>query len=181
MAENDQTKVCPLCAETIKVAAKLCPFCQSRQSRFTLLEGEIVGAVVGLILLVALTVLGSRLFPDEPPDSDFARHRAELPVGRTIVESVGMKPRFWLTGYVTNTGNRPWRVHEMEVRFLDSQGNLLDVQHPDFNKTQAFVVQPNQEHAFRIQLDSLIPTNSRAVHIVRVQTATDGRRSYDPN
>jgi hypothetical protein len=180
---TSETKVCPHCAETIKAAAKICPYCQSRQGRFVTLTHKLSAALVGLTLLAALGFLSIWSFSDnadETRDSGFARYRDKLPVVRTVLEPVGKKPEFWLTGYVANKNGRPWRVHKLEVRFLDQHGNLVDVQHPEFNKYEAFVVQPNQEHAFRIKLDKQSHTSTGIVHSVRVQTATDGREHYDP-
>jgi hypothetical protein len=36
MGDASQTKTCKLCAESIKAAAKVCPFCQAHQGRFAL-------------------------------------------------------------------------------------------------------------------------------------------------
>ena len=47
---------------------------------------------------------------------NFVRHRSELRVLRTSLEREKKKPEFWLTGYVTNSGNYPWRVRELELR-----------------------------------------------------------------
>ena len=184
MAENEQTKVCPLCAETIKVAAKICPFCRSRQSRFTVIKGELAGAFMVIVLLGLLIAANSLLFPDDSDlasERDFVRHRNELRVVRTTLEVVGKQMQFWLSGFVTNNGDRPWRVHELEVQFLDSQGNLLDVQHRTFNQMNAFVVQPNSEHAFRIDLYNVSSSVTGVVQKVRVESATDGRKNYDPD
>lgn len=184
MNVHDDTKVCPLCAETIKAAAKLCPYCRSRQSRFAVLKGELTGALPALVLLIALLLLSQWPFPDETDESSgrgFARHRSELIIVRTTLELIGAKRDYWLTGYVTNKGTRPWRLHELEARFVDAQGSMVDVQHPEFKKSEAFVVQPGREHAFRIQLDSRGHTNTGGLHVVRVQIATDGRKPYDPD
>jgi hypothetical protein len=82
------------------------------------------------------------------------------------------KPEFWLSGYITNTGNYPWRVQELEVRFMEGKSNLVDVRHPEI--AEKFVVQPHQEQAFRVGLGTLVLTNSSLVARVRVQAATDG-------
>ena len=114
------------------------------------------------------------VFPEDVPSGgrSFARHRDDLRVLRTSLEREKKKPEFWLTGYVTNSGNYPWRVHELELRFLDAQGNLLDVRHPTIS--DPFVVPPGGEGAFRVELGEVVFTNSGVVHQVRVQRATDG-------
>jgi RNA polymerase subunit RPABC4/transcription elongation factor Spt4 len=184
MAENEQTKICPLCAETIKAAAKVCPFCQSRQSRFTVIKGELTGVFIVIVLLGGLIAMGSWLFPDESDSAsgrDFVRHRGELPVVRTTLETAEMGEQFWLSGFVTNKGDHPWRVLGLEVRFVNAQGKLLEVQHREFDKINAFAVQPNSEHAFRIRLYNVPSSVTGVVQSVRVESATDGRKYYDPN
>jgi hypothetical protein len=173
MGDVSQTKTCPLCAETIKAAAKLCPFCQARQGRFTLWREQLGQLVAGLSLAVLSGLACFWVFPDTPASGrNFARHRDELRVLRTSLERVKKKPEFWLMGYVTNSGSYPWRVHELELRFLDAQGNLLDVRHSAL--FDSFVVPPRGESAFRVEFGELVFTNSGVVHQVRVQTATDG-------
>ncbi len=178
------TKVCPLCAETIKAAAKVCPHCQSRQGRFAILKGEIAGTLVLLALLAIVAFLLDRIFSDESDwnlYTGFALHRQDLQVVRTALGPGPRQSEYWLMGYVTNRGERPWRVHELEVRLQDPQGHLVDVRHPELGKEEAFVVQPGQEHAFRVTLDTLTRTNALNVSNVRVQIASDGRQRYDPS
>jgi hypothetical protein len=181
MAENEQTKVCPLCAETIKAAAMICPFCRSKQTRHALLRQEllIAGPVTVLIILAVFAI--SWFVPDEEGAGgrSFVGHRSDLVVLNTLLDRAGSKPGFWMTGVVTNEGEYSWRVNEFEVRFLDQQGNLLDVRHPDV--TDSFVVQSRQEHGFRVALGGLAFTNKNVTHQVRVQLATDGDRPLKPN
>ena len=104
----------------------------------------------------------------------FAGHRNDLVVLSTSLDRAGAKADNWLTGVVTNRSEYPWRVQELEVRFLDERGHLLDVRHPEVK--DLFVVQPRQEHGFRVELNTLAFTNNNITHQVRVQMATDGTR-----
>jgi RNA polymerase subunit RPABC4/transcription elongation factor Spt4 len=52
MAEGIESKVCPSCAETIKAAAKVCPFCRSKLDRWAHYR-ELLIAAPGLIVAVA--------------------------------------------------------------------------------------------------------------------------------
>lgn len=116
------------------------------------------------------------LFPDDfrSEGRNFAPYRAQLVVVRTSLERGQKKNEFWLSGYITNTGNYPWRMQELEVRFMEGEGKLVDVCHPEMS--EKFVVQPHQEQAFRVALGTLALTNKGIVARVRVQTATDGNR-----
>jgi hypothetical protein len=181
VSENEPTKACPLCAETIKSAAKICPFCRTRQSRFVLLQDEIAGAVVALMWIAIIAAICEWVFPEERAvnSRNFAYHKNDLAVVRTSWEDRPKSSDFFLTGFVTNRGAHPWRVRELEVRFLDDKSNLLDVRRRDVS--EPFVVQSHQEHAFRIGLSNLAFTNSGVNRQVRVQMAFDGDRPAKPD
>jgi hypothetical protein len=174
-------KVCPLCAEPIKAAAKVCPFCRASQTRLAL-WGPHLGVGFSACLMLACVGLACYwLFPDvfHPEGRKFAPDRAQLVVARTSLERDQKRPEYWLNGYITNTGNYPWRVEELEVRFTEGEGKLVDVCHPEV--TEKFVVQPHQEQAFRVGLGALAHTNSGIAAKVRVQAATDGNFPPKPN
>lgn len=181
MSDSSDTKICPLCAETIKTAAKVCPFCRSKQGRYALWRQELTIAVTGLALVITAIVMIAWFAPEEKGvgGRSFAGNRNDLVVLNTTLHVPDAKPAFWLTGVITNRGQYPWRVHELEVRFVDQRGNLLDARHPDVK--ELFVVQPRQEHGFRVELGGLAFTNGNVTHQVRVQTATDGDRPLKPD
>jgi len=166
-------KVCPLCAELIKAAAKVCPFCRASQTRWAHWGPSLgVGfSVLTMLALVGLVCVWA--FPDilHLEGRDFAPHRAELAVARTSLERDPTKPGLWLNGYVTNSGTYPWRVLELEVRLMEGEGKLADVRQPRIS--DPFVVQPHQERAFRVGLDRVRFTNLNASAKVRVLAASD--------
>lgn len=181
MAENEPTKVCPFCAETIKAAAKVCPYCRSQQVRYALWRQELTLGVPALILIVVVIGMIAWNAPDEKGvgGRSFAGHQNDLVVKNTSLGRDPTKPDFWLSGVITNRSEFPWRVHRLEVRFLDERGALLDVRHPNVN--DLFVVLPGQEHGFRADLGDLAFTNSDVTRQVFVRIATDGNRLWRPD
>jgi hypothetical protein len=178
MADNESTKVCRFCAETIKAAAKVCPFCRSKQGRFALWRQELLIGIPSVLFIFGAIAILAWFAPEEKGvgGRSFAGHRRDLVVLNTSLDRVGAKPDMWLTGTVTNRGQYPWRIHELEVRFLDERGNLVDVSHPEVE--DLFVVQSHQEHAFRAELNWSVSTNNNITHQVCVQMATDGDRPF---
>jgi len=181
MTDGDTTKVCPLCAETIKAKARVCPYCRAPQSRYALwLQNTFVFVPVIAVVIVAVFILSKFApVPDDFEGLGFKVHRNDLAVSGTHMVSEGASPNLWMTGVVTNRGSHSWRVQELEVRFLDGQGKLLDVSHPQAK--DSFVVGAGQDTAFRIRLYRPAFTNDSVVRQVRVQLATDGDRPPKPN
>lgn len=175
---NVDSRVCPFCAETIKAAATICPFCQSRFSMFARWGVGGLHAVIGLLFVLMFVWVEWYFGPDEPTATDrrFARDRDRLHIVRTVWEREGSsgRPEFWLTGYVTNAAPRSWRIHELEVRLLGSRNEIIDVRQASVKPP--FVVHPGHEHAFRARFGEIIETNRLAEYRVRVQLASDGNR-----
>ena len=171
---GEATKLCPLCAETIKPAAKICPYCQTRQNRWSLRSQEIA-ALISMLVPLAIAA-GLLAWVNEDPASEgtrFARHRRELSVGKLALDWAGARGEPALLGVVTNAGSHPWRVEELEVRFADARGNFFDAL--QLGMREPFVVEPSQDHAFRVSLGPLHWTNVAVTAQARVQSATDGR------
>ena len=136
-------KVCPLCAESIKAAAKVCPFCRAPQTRLAHCGPYLGVSVSALVMLAVVGLACLWLFPDafRSEGRSFAPYRAQLVVAQTLLERDHRKPEFWLSGYITNIGNYPWRVLELDVRLMEGDGKLVDVYHPVIS--EKFVVQPH--------------------------------------
>ena len=108
MGDESQTKICPLCAETIKAAAKVCPYCQASQKRFALWRKDSLPLLSAVLFTAFLGAVCIWVFPDDVASTgpSFPRHREDLQVLRTSLERSKKKPEYWLTGYVTNSGGR---------------------------------------------------------------------------
>lgn len=168
-----------MCAETIKAQAKLCPHCRTRQGRHVVLRQELLFAGASIILLIVAFVAIKSWWPEEGADGgrSFAGHESDLVVLESVLTNDPARGIWWLTGVVSNRGTWPWRVHELEVRFIDDGWRLLDARHADVKG--AFVVLPGQTHGFRVPLGELSFTNGSVTRQVRVQVASDGTRARD--
>jgi hypothetical protein len=174
-----ETKVCRGCAETIKAAARVCPFCQSRQGRFKYWSLDLGLLALAAIYIGLLIVFTAKLFPEEKNriELTFGRYRSDLGVDRVAWDRPTSKPEFWLSGFVTNKADRPWRIHELEVSLLDDGGNARDVRHLAIR--EPFVVHSGQEHAFRACFGSVIETSQLSRCRVRVRLGSNGTRPFE--
>ena len=178
MNGEPETKICPLCAETIKAAARVCPFCRSRQKWWTIWSYE---CFAGLTVVVFFAVLIAILWQFAPDDEEgggrkFSGHRRDLVVLQPLLSQVASNEPVWVTGSVTNQGNYPWRIDRMEIRLLEPGGAVVDVQQSGVE--DPFVVLPQQDHAFKVRLRELVSTGRPLAPEVTIQHATDGDLSF---
>jgi hypothetical protein len=154
MNEAAGTKVCPFCAETIKAAAKVCPFCQRRLTKFALQQQDLSTVFVGLLLIGSW--IGFAIWADnhfDPSEQNFAAHRNELEVLQTSIEQARQTPSEWVDGLETNAAlQKSLNAHvgaaagfskipaSLEVRFVDSDGNLLNKHEAESN---VMIVKPD--------------------------------------
>jgi hypothetical protein len=172
---DEARRECPFCAEPIKIAAKICPHCQSRLVRHGLLRQELLAGVplvVMIVLFAAFSYWAERLTAPKPGRNTTA-YRQELQVNRVQLSAPDHRSAAVLTGWITNQGTRFWRVHSLEVRFLNPDGSLLDVREPTM--PESFVAPPGEETAFRVALKGLPEAVLAARIQARVNEASVGQ------
>jgi len=180
MSNEQAIKTCRMCYQQIDKRARRCPYCGTAQSLwahpligFIPAAALMAAVMIALGMMIRLTVVG--VFGRGEP---FAGHRGEL----EVVESdrfFGKDSRGIETvtgvGIIRNNGSIPWRDVSVEVRFLDSQGRLLDTAMDyGFNRT----VMPNDDSAFKASASLRKPQEEYASHKVFVCGAVDARSNW---
>ena len=176
MAENESTKVCPHCAETIKAAAVVCPHCRYWQKKWSLYNPK----VLTLLGIVVMTVyfIGVGIFMDKVfgPKRDFAEFRDQIVVVDSQVSHRMWSSNIWVAvvGVVTNRSDAGWKNVGMEAQFFDKSGTLVDTIAAD-GDYRGFAVLPHGEAAFKIEGKATKPQSEYASCKVFVRMAKDIR------
>jgi hypothetical protein len=171
--DTTNSRTCPFCAESIKREAKVCPRCRQwltlRSIRNPAISVWIYGlphlaiyALVGMLILTALNRL-------QNPKPDYTAFVNSLRVTESRMNwaetSSGL--HIYVTGILTNQSEFAWRDIELECRFLDTNGQLVDAAHPHV----ALTIQPHDDTAFRAVVTPSHATNDYASFRLLVSTA----------
>ncbi|HTV40387.1 MAG TPA: hypothetical protein VMF08_07420 [Candidatus Sulfotelmatobacter sp.] len=171
MVETEQTKVCPLCAETIKAAAKVCPYCRKSQRRWTVLSQYDFGAILVILIILWSLHFSERILYHE---RDFGLDRDKVQVTSFHVAPVKelLGTNLIMVGVLTNGSGYSWRIQDFQVRYLDKDRQLLGVSEPF---SEAFTVLPGTDHSFRLNLFSPKSVPNYDTCLVQVVSASDPR------
>src|SRR5450756_207780 len=182
MAENEQSKVCPFCAETIKTAAVFCPHCRFAQPRTKwsirnnpqLLQ-SVASVFFALAIFGAISGLGYFLSNLIGPKRDFAPYQSQIAVLNSEVSFRMSDSNLMVSvvGVVTNQTEFAWKNVGLEARLFDKDGKLIDVIQAGDSSYGGVVVLPHAEAGFKIQSRATKNETEYAAHKVLVTTAKD--------
>jgi hypothetical protein len=152
MAENEQTKVCPLCAETIKAAARVCPHCRYWQKQWSFRSpavSVIFFVAVCFVVLFYLDAFYGQLFGQK---RDFTPYQNQITIvnSETSFRIANSNLMVSVIGVVTNQTAFGWKNIGMEAQFLDGNGKMIDVIVAD-GGYWGFTVLPHSEASFKIE------------------------------
>jgi uncharacterized protein (UPF0212 family) len=181
MAENEQTKVCPHCAETIKMAAVVCPHCRYWQRKWSLHNPKVLGAL-GLVVMTAY-IVGVGIFTDKVFGSkeQFATYRNEITIvnsqlsQRISVSGCESNVNVYVTvvGTLTNHSDIAWKDVGVEAQFLDKSGKQFDAITVNADGYRGVTVLPHGEAAFKIEGKAARPESDYGAYKVIVRWAKD--------
>jgi hypothetical protein len=168
MTETEQTKVCPLCAETIKAAAKVCPFCRKIQKRGFFISRWDILAIATMLLFLGIIILLFNLFSS---GRNFSSSKDKLLVlnSQLGIESSLDTTNVVVSGVLTNASDYAWNVGEFEIRFFDESGKIIDMD----SGSGGFTVLSHSDHSFNLALFSRKSIPKHASFNVLVRSAND--------
>ena len=178
MSETEQTKVCPLCAETIKAAAKVCPHCRFWQKKWSLQNPQTIQSIGAILVVILITaaIMGLGIFFDHlvGPKRDFAPYQSQITVvsSATSFRMVGSNLMVSVVGIVTNQGEFGWKDLGLEAQLFDKDGKLIDLIPAD-GDYRGITVFPHSEAGFKIESKATKNEPDYATHQVYVRGAKD--------
>jgi hypothetical protein len=180
MAETEQTKVCPLCAETIKAAAKVCPHCRHWQPRKWSFDNpallqSLASLVIAAAIFGAIAGLGYFLEHLIGPKRDFAPYQNQIKVTSSEAgfRMFGSNLTVFVVGTLTNQTDFAWKNLGLEARLFDKDGKLIDVIQASDSSYNGVVVLPHAEAGFKIQSKATKDESDYVTNKVFVGTAKD--------
>lgn len=178
MTDNEQTKICPLCAETIRAAAKVCPHCRRPQKRRFFISDHETHAIGALLFFIAAAFLALWFFTTgrrySPEKHIITVLSAEFGVETTSYQTNEIETNVIVSGVLTNASEYSWKLTGFEVRFLDAAGKTVDVGKGG-SEYLDLIVLPHSDHAFHV---SLFPMKTVPTHAGSMVTVTE---ASDPN
>lgn len=173
----ENQKTCPFCAEQIRQTAKLCPRCRQwltlrsiRHPVICMLIGVLPLLLGAALFIVTISRMFDNIGNPGPYYSAFASPLTILESNMNWAEtSSGL--RIYLTGVLTNESFQAWKDVEVECRFYDRTGNLIDAA----NGLTRFTVLPESDSAFRVSVTPSRATNDYAGYRVSVSNARNAK------
>ena len=170
MAENVQTKVCRLCAETIKVEAKVCPYCCGSQKRFFYISQYNLQAISAVFFFLASLFLVFWIFGTS---RQYSPNLHEITVLSTQlgVEANSDRTNVVVSGVLTNASNYSWKLTGFQIRFFDAAGKTIEVGNAGSEYMNLNVL-PHSDLSFHLSLYSFIKI---PIHASCKMTVTEAR------
>ena len=173
-SEAIETKPCAMCAEPIRVAARVCPYCRRFQPRWPKLTEWM--ALLPLLALGILFVGGvawiSHIFSR---GRDFEPFRNQIVVQTSDMHFGRMTNGNYISaiGSLHNESPYAWKEIRLEVQYYDKDGRLIDTR---AESSYGEVLPAGGTQTFRIRALADKPEPSYASHKVFVRSAKDSRK-----
>jgi hypothetical protein len=177
---NSPRRTCPFCAEDIGAAAKVCPRCRQWLTWRSVRHPAVLMCLTALPLMLLLSTLGAVLMKAVNQFWNPAPYYTEFPDTLQVLESqmhwVQTKEglRIFVTGILTNTGPTNWRGIEMDCRFYNAAGTMVDAA----NARPYLTIGAHDDSAFRAAVVPGVSSNEYQSFKLSVSTARNARSLF---
>jgi len=179
-----ETKVCPLCAETIKAAAKVCPHCRHPQSKWAFANPKISSSLWAIAGLTVWVIVGVFTYQGERklfgPKEQFTDYHNQVTVVSSDFSFRVSGSNLWVTvvGTLTNRSEIGWKDLGVEAQFFDKSGRLIDAIAASGSDYRDLVILPHGEAAFKIETRAARPEGEYDTCKPTVRWARDGESVF---
>ena len=174
MREGEETKVCPLCAESIRAAAKVCPHCRHWLKKWSLLNPNVAMPLYAVVFLTLICLMGVFIENMFGPKRQFAEHQKEVFVTGSEFShrTSGSNSYVTVVGRLTNSSDVGWKSVMVEAQFFDKAGRLIDAIPAEVDY-RGVTVLPHGIAAFKIETKAATTESNYATHKAFVRSARD--------
>jgi hypothetical protein len=172
---EDKFKICPYCAEQVKAAAKVCPRCRQWLCIFSLRNPATLISATALCFFLLMTYLILGVHRAFDLGMDFSPYRNQISVVEsrmdlgTILRNNINEPCVYVVAVITNQTDKAWRGVDVEARFFDKAGKLIDVGQGQYYDT----LYPQTDGALRIKAGMLRPVTDYDSYKLYIGSAAD--------
>lgn len=174
MSDSVETKPCEDCAEPIRIAAKVCPYCRRLQPPWRIKkqwESWLSLAFVvsmGLGGMIWLNLLFS-------PGRDFEKFKSQIVIVNSEMHYTQMTNGNFIStiGQIRNDSPYAWKDIQMEVQYINKDGKMIDTR---TENCYGEIIPAGETQAFRIRGPADKPETEYSTQKVIVRSAKDSKK-----
>jgi hypothetical protein len=174
MNEGVETKPCAFCAEPIRVAARVCPYCRNLQPRWrSKKQLEAWGSLVMLLIMGCGFMFSIHLLFG--PGRDFEPFQNQIKIINSEMHfSQTTNGNFISTiGQIRNDSSYAWKDLQLEVQYFDKDAHMIDTRTEDH---YGEIIPAGATQAFRLRGPADKPESAYSIQKVFVRSAKDSSK-----
>jgi RNA polymerase subunit RPABC4/transcription elongation factor Spt4 len=174
MCESTETKPCDDCAEPIRVAAKVCPYCRRLQSPWRLKKQ--LEAWLSLVFMV-LMFFGGMIWLQHllGPGRDFEKFKGQIVIINPEMHFSQMTNGNFIStiGQIRNESPYAWKDFQLEVQYFDNDGRMIDTR---TENRYGDLLPAGETQAFKIRGPADKAETAYSTQKIFVRSAKDSRK-----
>ncbi len=173
--EENSTKLCKMCCKEIPDKARKCPYCHYWQNKFSIyVWGPALPIIIFLLPFAFIMYMLENTFDK---GEDFTPYRNQITVTNSELEFGEKKSgeTVAVIGTMSNKSPVPWKDVQIEVRFYDSNGKMIDSEQ---QKDYPFEISADGNAAFKVSTLREFPKEQYVKYGVSIISARDARSRW---